>query len=233
MPDLAGVWAQLQVTTSVVDVPFKGRAETELRSLALLEVQQDHRELSIRETICSLQSQGPTPIIQTAYPPRFRDALSGHERSAVLTYDGGAWRYTEPKSYRTNGARLRDPPGERLPEEPEDPRVLDADHDGKPGLTVLVRGWVEGEVYLVQRGWSELSGIVRSGRQIEGQVAWASEQRVLDATSRLLTRAPKARPHPQDGRSFFRMARVPRRATCAELLPRADRIFGTTGLARL
>jgi hypothetical protein len=226
VPNLAGSWAQLQVTTSVVDVPMAGPSEAELRTLALLEVSQVDDQLRIRETVCGLESDGPSRMIDTEYPPAFSAALSGRERQARLRYQDGRWRYEEPRTYRCTGASLRDPAHDTLPIEPLDPRVGDPDADGKPGVTVRVRGWVEGEVYLVQKGWSELSGVVRNPRQIEGQVAWASEQRVLDATSRMLTKTPAVQPHPSQTRSYFRMARVPRKATCADLLPRAHRLFG-------
>ena len=37
-----------------------------------------------------------------------------------------------------------------LPGEADDPRVVDADSDGNPGVTVQVRGLIDGEVYMVQ-----------------------------------------------------------------------------------
>lgn len=226
LPNLSGRWAQVQVTTSVVEVPFKGPSEAKVVSLALLDMEQEEEELQIVETVCGIESDGPTRVIRTEYPPRFAQALSGRARRARLRWQGGRLRYIEPRSYRSSGVRLEDPEQDALPDGPSDPRVLDEDGDGHPGLTVRVAGWVNGEVYLVQRGWSELEGVVRGSGQIEGQVAWNSEQRVLEASSAMLESTPASRPHPASNKHFFRMARVPSKATCAELLTKATGLFG-------
>jgi len=226
LPNLGGRWAQVQVTTSLVDVPFKGPSEAKVVSIALLDMEQREEDLEIVETVCGIESDGPTSALRTQYPDRFAQALSGRSRRARLRWQGGSWRYIEPRSYRSSGVHLEDLKDEALPDGPADPRVLDEDGDGHPGLTVRVEGWVNGEVYLVQRGWSELEGVVRSTEQIEGHVAWNSEQRVLEASSYMLESAPPSRPHPATSKHFFRMARVPRKATCEELMSHANGLFG-------
>jgi hypothetical protein len=226
-PDLSGRWAQLQVTTAIVDLPIAGPADSRLETVAVVDVQQDGRDLQLSETVCSIASQGPTSLVETTYPPAFSRALSGHVRSARLAYRGGRLAFVQPRSYRTNGVQLADPAAELLPHDPNDPRIRDSDADGRPGLTVEVRGFVNGQVFIAQRGWSELDGVVRSRRQIEGSVRWDSEQAVLDATHRFLTRPPISKPHPQRDRHFFRMARIPDRATCEQVVDRVSSLFGT------
>lgn len=226
LPNLRGRWAQVQVITSLVDVPFKGQSEAKVVSIALLDVEQEEEDIEIVETVCGIESDGPTKVLQTQYPDRFAQALSGWARHARLRWQDGRWRYFEARTYRSSGVRLEDPETETLPDGPADPRVLDEDGDGHPGLTVRVEGWVTGEVYLVQRGWSELEGVVRSTEQIEGRVTWNSEQRVLEASSHMLQSTPPSRPHPASNKHYFRMTRVPRKATCEELLDHASGLFG-------
>lgn len=222
VPALAGNWAQVQVTSSLVDVPLMGKSEVQTRSIALLHIEQEASALSIREQVCSLETD-PTfgGLVRTEYPQSFVDALSVNSRRADLRWDNGTWRYAESRSYRFEGARLRAPGTERLPSHPADPRVADPDHDGKPGLTVRVKGLVSGEVYMVQRGWSELKGTLLSPRQIEGQVSWDAETKVLGASKRLLNKDPKSRPHPSEQKSFFKMIRWPGKATCHSLCQHA------------
>lgn len=226
-PDLAGRWAQLQVTTALVELPIGGPYESKLETLVLVDIEQDEERLVLEETVCAIESEGPSTLVETTYPDAFIAAMSGRKRAAELAYEEGRFLYREPKSYRTSGVELADPSGERLPETVDDPRVRDPDGDGHPGLTVEVSGFVTGQVFMVQKGWSELSGRLRSARQIEGRVRWSSDQSVLDATHRFLTHPPVSRPHPSEDRHFFRMARVPGGATCAEVRAHADRIFGT------
>lgn len=225
-PDLSGRWAQLQVTTSIVVLPIGGPAESRLETLVLVDVEQEGQQLVLTETVCSVHSEGPTSLVETSYPDAFVEALSGRTREARLDFESGRYTYREPKTYRTTGVELDDPAEESLPDAPDDPRVRDPDGDGHPGLTVEVRGFVNGQVFMVQKGWSELDGVVRSPRQIEGTVRWSSSQSVVAATHRFLTHPPVSKPHPSGDRHFFRMARVPREASCREVQDRAHRIFG-------
>jgi len=225
-PDLSGRWAQLQVTTSIVELPIAGPAPSKTESLIVVDIEQTGEKLILEETVCSLQTEGPTPLVETTYPDAFTHALSGRVRVAELARRQGRYVYREPKSYRTTGVDLDNPAEDELPREPDDPRVRDPDGDGHPGLTVEVKGFVNGRVFMVQKGWSELQGVVRSARQIEGSVRWASDQSVLDATHRFLTHPPSSRPHPEPGRHYFRMARIPSGASCTEVTARAGALFG-------
>ena len=59
-------------------------------------------------------------------------------------------------------------------------------------------------MYLVQRSWSELSGVVRSrNNRIEGRVEWGSEEQILGATRSLLRSSPKKRPGTENRRQFL------------------------------
>jgi hypothetical protein len=225
-PNLTGRWAQLQVTTALVDLPIGGPYESKLETLVMVDVRQEGDRLVLEETVCSIESEGPSSLIETTYPAAFIDAMSGRERTAELALDAGRFVYREPKSYRTSGVELEDPASDDLPNRPDDPRVRDPDGDGRPGLTVEVTGFVTGRVFMIQKGWSELVGHIRSARQIEGRVRWDSDQSVIDATHRFLTHPPVSRPHPDGDRHYFRMARVPTSATCEEVEARAGTLFG-------
>lgn len=77
---------------------------------------------------------------------------------------------------------------------------------------MLVRGFIDGAIRVVQRGWTELRGtLVRPGR-FAGQVRFGQEQVILDATRDALRRAPKARPVWK--RSRFTLVKVANDASC-------------------
>lgn len=226
LPNLSGTWARAQVTSALVDVPVLGELSSRTLAVTLLRVRQDGAELTLDEEVCRLTTQAPTRLVTTAYPPAFIQAVSGNRRRGRLELDGSQIRYLEPKQAFWRGMRpdadIRGP----LPTSGRDPRVDDVDRDGQPGLTVQVGGLIDGEIFLVQRSWSELTGVVRSQNQIEGQVEWDSEEQILGASASILTSAPDKRPDPKRGRSFFRMRRVPSSATCGEVLARRHRLFG-------
>lgn len=226
LPDFQGAWAQAQVTAAEVEVPVLGWLTSETVALSLLRVQQRGAELEIAEEVCSLHTESPTPMVRTVYPRALLGAFSGHNKRAVLQRAGGRVRYLEPRQVRVSGALLASPEEEALPTDPADPRVVDADGDGGPGITVEVEGVLSGRIFLVQRGFAELDGWVRAPGVVQGRITWEAEDVVLGATRDLLAKAPPKRPHPDPERSFFRMRRVPEGATCAEIIARRRALLG-------
>lgn len=79
-------------------------------------------------------------------------------------------------------------PEDALPEDPDDPRVVDHDGDGNPGVSVVLanpRGDPLCEVYLVQRTRLRLSGKVVNANRIEGTVWSLLDKAVVGETSPL------------------------------------------------
>ncbi len=108
-----------------------------------------------------------------------------------------------------------------------DERYVDADNDGNPGVTVRVRGLVSGEVYVAQRGTTELRATRVTSEAIDGEVDWAAEQVVLGASNRLLRNEnPDTAPAPGYSGNYFRTLRVSESATCSSLQSDAEQLFG-------
>lgn len=226
LPDLSGTWARAQVTTALVDIPVVGELASRTLAVTLLRVEQDGPSLTLNEQVCVLTTKAPTTLVRTTYPDAFVRAVSGNRRRGRLERDGARIRYFEPKQMYWRGMRPDVDVGEPLPNDAKDPRISDLDRDGAPGLTVNVDGLIDGKVFLVQRSWSELDGVVRSRNRIEGQVVWGSEETILGATKSLLRSPPDKRPDPARSRNFFRMRRVPSTATCDEVLARRRQLLG-------
>lgn len=79
------------------------------------------------------------------------------------------------------------PDTDALPSTTTDPRVIDEDQDGHPGLTVNVTGTVTGSLYSVQRQVTSIAAIPVAADRFEGALAFSSEQKVLDSTPPQLT----------------------------------------------
>ena len=225
-PDLSGTWARAQVTTALVDIPLVGELASRTLAVTLLRVEQKGVEVTLEEEVCRLTTKAPTSLVSTQYPEAFIRAVSGNRRRGRLEWDGATFRYREPKQAYWRGMRPDVDVTEPLPTEPDDPRIRDLDNDGQPGLTVKVEGLISGEIFLVQRSWSELNGTIRSNSRIEGQVAWGSEEQILGATRSMLKSKPKKRPDPAQSGNFFRMRRVPASATCEQVMARRRRLLG-------
>jgi hypothetical protein len=112
-----------------------------------------------------------------------------------------AWAHTEKPVHRTGsfvpgadgfaimslppvteiaGAVLVDPLSEPLPTTADDPRVIDEDNDGHPGITVQLSGAsISGELYSVQRQITSVEAIAVDSDRLVGTLVFSSTQNVV------------------------------------------------------
>ena len=225
-PDLSGTWAQKVVNTSVSRIPVVGRVTSVSTAYLLVDIDQNGDQLELESQACDLQLDSSQEAVRTIVPPRFVRAMSEQTRTARLLRDGNEVEFVAPRKTTTLGVRLRNPSHERLPTEPDDARVIDQDQDGHPGVTLYLRGLVNAELYVVQRGWDALRGEVGGDSRIDGLVTWNTEQEVLGSTNIFARSPPDSSPHPDRDRSYFRTTRVDGSTTCSDLLSRRSQLFG-------
>jgi hypothetical protein len=104
---------------------------------------------------------------------------------------------------------MEDPLTETMPENADDPRVVDADNDGQPGVTLLVSGGaaVGGcDMYVLQRSAIRYLGQFERSNLINGTSITYYSQKVLGA-SQSLCAVPRTIT-PNDRSSVFVMHRV-------------------------
>jgi hypothetical protein len=224
VPVLAGRWAQEFVTTSVSRVPVLGDLRSETRTLLMLDVTQAGDVVTIGREVCSVQVGGGGGVVRTVIPPAFVAALPTDALDVRIVSNGGRLGLEGWERAEVIGADVS--AGEALPVAPDDTRVTDADGDGAPGVTVQVRGLVNGDIYLVQRGWSRLETTLVTSERIEGTIAWSTEQVILDATTDVLRDAPLTWPDPDADRNRFVMVRVDAGTGCLDLERGGRRVFG-------
>ena len=225
-PDLSGNWARVRVLRTVTDIPFVGEVVNTQRSLSIVTFQADAGAFRQVEKVCAVKLSSTTDRIKTRLSEGFVTALSGRSASAKVVRRGAVWRFEQPSTAQVFGAKLQAPASEGLPSTAADSRVTDGDRDGHPGLTVRVTGLANGDIHLVQREWTTLSGRVsKDQRSIRGRLTWRGEQRVLSATSPLLKKPLPERQHTDRARSYFKMVRIPTNWSCAKLSRQAKTLF--------
>ncbi len=215
LPDLNGTWAQLQVTTSVSEIPIVGDVIGTTKSLLIVKVEQDGGDLKLKETICDIEITSTASRVDTIIPRAFQKAASGTRRVARVWYEDGELQFQEKPKTVVLGAKL-DKISDALPEDEDDERIVDSDKDGHPGLTVKVRGIIDGEIYVVQRGWNKLRGKF-DGEMFQGKVTWKSDQKVVDASRMLLNSNTTSKPHGNASKNYFKMKRIDASTSCADL----------------
>lgn len=225
VPVIAGAWAQLFVTTSVSDVPVLGHIRSETRTLLRLDIEQVGAVATIRSRVCDIRVGG-SGLVRTVIPDALVEAIDPRSNTVVLTNDGGRTLVSGWEQLQVLGADLDDPESDTLPMSPDDPRVSDPDGDGNPGITVLVRGFVSGDIYLVQRGFSRLSATVVNSGELHGTIVWDQEQHILDATTGVLRSAPPTWADPDAERNWFRSIPIDAASSCSDIVANSDRWFG-------
>jgi hypothetical protein len=205
--ELTGSWVMAQLATTAARIPIIGEVHASSRIVTVHQLRHEGGRLFGAGTLCQLELDSGSwfvrvrvpPATQAHLPPPVIDARIGREASGSRTF----W---QDRQLVVVGARLADPRLDPLPRGPTDPRVVDEDRDGYPGLTIEIGGILPGRMYVAQRSWTELSGQSAGSAAFAGRLRFSNEQVVLDATSRRLARAPASRPVP--AMSWFRLQRM-------------------------
>jgi len=216
--DHDGRWALLQVTTTVAEIPIIGKMYATTSALSVHDVESSGDRLSGAGTLCSLQLDSGTSMVETIIPPALRRVLPAPRLDARLGHRNGTTTFFQALPTIVVGARLTKP-YEALPTNPKDRRVIDEDEDGAPGVTVRVEGIASGDLHVVQRSWARLDGAFLVDGTFGGIVRHGLSQSILDATSPFLRSSPRSRPLVE--RSYFRMGRIDRTAGCSDAIRRA------------
>jgi hypothetical protein len=218
--DYSGTYILLQVSTTVTRLPVVDDYYGSARSVSVQKLSQQGDRLRGVGHLCELKMVGSNDLIVTELPDAFRRAIPPVVTDAELRTEGSTVRLRQASQTIVLGAKLKSPETDPLPEKPADPRVTDDDKDGHPGVTVKVRGLVNGEMYLTQRSRSSLDGVANESG-FRGLINFRSEQRVLEATSVFLSSPPANGPDPS--RSYFILQRVSSGTSCAEAIRWAKR----------
>jgi len=227
VPDLTGTWILIQVYPQIAVLPLAGEVPRSSTVVQFVDIEQDGETLTMRDRYCFTLVDDGTPLVKTEIPEAFMAALAPTPRTAVLRAAEEGIAFEAANYVEVRGAVLDDPLTDPLPIDPFDPRVIDQDGDGQPGMTVRVTvlGIVEGETYIVQRVQYRPIGWVVESDRIEGRIEWTDEQVVLAATNPLLEADTIGRHDPDPAAHRFLMMRVDPEWTCEILREQLSEIL--------
>jgi hypothetical protein len=141
--------------------------------------------------------------------------------------EGAAITFLMPERVSVVGGVLKDP-HEELPTSKDDPRVIDGDHDGHPGVTIHVKGdfpLPSGDIYVVQRTTFTLHGKRDFTDHFSGSVFDLSDQSIVDATNGQLMTKSSSDPQNDSAKNAFEMKRIEAALSCDELMAQVDGLF--------
>jgi len=180
-----------------------------------------------QETFCFADHRSDQPISVT-----FSDAATQAIRPVpaypeLEVVDGRA-RIVRPATPTGIGVELDDPATERLPTDPGDPRITDADGDGRPGVTASISvgdGALTGELYLARREIFAYDLAEQPDGRFTGSVRDDSEQLVLGASDDAFLNPAQWDQHPDPARSPILLVPVGRDWDCERLRAERDALF--------
>jgi hypothetical protein len=197
-----GMYRLEMILASITKVPIFGASKSASKSISLVEIKRDGAGLIQTHKTCDFRVVDNSKFIKMIFPDKFVAALARHSYPLQIDNDGQGWRYradlgVERIGYKSNGDDAA------VPSKVDDPAVYDWDGDGQPGATLKLSVPLlpDGELYVVQRGHSILSGkVVHQGR-VEGSIEVRDfDQKVIGAKPNFLARSPEIVPDVKESR---------------------------------
>lgn len=220
---LSGRWAQKTRLSGIAEVPVLGFQRTDTIGLALVDIYTEFDANWATVKNCQTSIERDDDIVTTDIPQAFIDSLPVYFRGVFVSDNNIKFS----KMVELSGVNLKDPLNDPLPTDPNDERIYDQDLDGHPGVTVFVNGLVSGQIHLIQRTITDLSGI-QNGNTIEGQIRWGIDESILGTDQPLLNMGAPITPNPNPELSNFELIKVSDEFTCAGLIENEEILFNST-----
>jgi hypothetical protein len=223
LADVSGKWAYLEVQSSLVQAPAYAQAFSNLViSLMLLEQTQTGTDVTGQGTFCDRYTYCPTA--PTALPDALVRTLPVVPFQGSYGADGS---FAFGPTYWVQGATLTDVTDPNsLPTSQDDPRVVDDDGDGMPGVTLVLVSPVAGKLYVVQWNSVRPHGASVASDRIQGLLDYDSRQVVLASDpATIKSMSPTTTVDPEACHSTFQMVRVAADMDCATLKAQEVTLF--------
>ena len=226
--DLSGTWATQIINSQIFD-GILGEDTVVLTVLSRIAVTHTPGEtnLSTVTEVCDIQLT-PYSGNQTTYPQVAVSAIAIAGGTATLSAPNEGASFTTDTSIRLVGWNADgDPATETLPTDGSDSRVSDPDGDGNPGITLGISGGiVTGDIYIVNRSATTLTGYVVSDSRLEGTSRTVQAQNIVGASEPLLELGSvTATPDETAGASTFLMVKVADADTCGSITSGSTTLF--------
>lgn len=210
--DLSGRWVMVQDLHEICRIPLFGSLDCGCKSVWLFKVRQKNDELDARGMICGFKLRTGTKLLSTRINGRVLGQMPRRKIKFELVEKDGKRFLKQRRTSLDLGARLR---GMRdsLPKSTDDPRLIDQDLDGKPGVSILISGLVSGEIYFAQRMITSFEIPEKHEGYFHGGIWFDSKKVVYGGRPSIIASPPNMSSNPKDSRvSFYQ---VPQDFTCA------------------
>ncbi len=228
---LEGVWASQVINVQLLENQFVEVQEVVFTSINRVEIKQAGEQLTLHTQVCDLKRSrfGSTDLVYpSATIASLEPTIAFSSIMEPAVQSELSWSEVRLMGW------VQDPnlPPEQqpIPESADDPRVVDADNDNNPGVTLQIssesNAELNGDIYSVGRSAIQYLGVVSSLGRIEGFSQTQLESITLGASNPVLTLGETtATPHPDAPQSTFVLLRVADDVGCEAIVQLAEQIF--------
>jgi hypothetical protein len=223
--ELVGRWAHYDVVAYEDDV-----LKTLIISYGFNDFTEVDGQIVDQASFCFSEQRTDQPI-RTSLSDAATQAIQPPPATLEVDVVDDVLRIRRPATPTPVGIRLDDPFNEPLPTDPNDPRVVDDDGDGKPGLTVTIEVTEDfiGELYIARREIFAYEAFLIEPDLLTGVVTDDSEQLVIGASDPIFASSPANwGQYPDLAKSPIILRRVDADWDCARLAAERDDLFPPT-----
>lgn len=223
---LVGTWATRTRTLTEQTVPVLGTVRTTSSAYGIAVFARAGSTVTLTERACRVVFDRSS-LGTTALDDRAVQAIAPATAPIAFASMGSAWRWSRAARSVAVGWMPRMSPDEALPTMRTDPRVVDSDGDGNPGVSVRIMNLLaSGTVYVVQTQRSALSGdLANDGTPRATNDPTGSAQRTLGASTNLLAQEIPSRVDAAPANNGVTFVRLAGGADCAAVTTRLSMLF--------
>ncbi len=223
--ELVGRWAHYDV------VAYEdGLLKTLIISYGFNDFTEVDGRITDQASFCFSEQRTDQPI-ETSLSDAATQAIRPPSTPVEVDEVDGVLRIRRSATPTPVGIRLEDPANESLPTDPADPRIVDDDGDGKPGLTVTIRVTddLTGELYIARREIFAYEAFLTEPDVLTGTVTDDSEQLVIGASDPIFASSDANWvQYPDLAKSPIILKRVDADWDCDRLAAERDTLFPPT-----
>ena len=223
--ELVGRWAHYDVVAYQDDT-----LKTLIISFGFNDFTEVDGQIIDQGSFCFSEQRTDQPI-ETSLSDAATQAIKPPPAPVEVDVVDGVLRIRRAATPTPVGIRLDDPANEPLPTDPDDPRIVDDDGDGNPGITVNIRVTddITGELYIARREIFAYEAFLTEPDVMTGTVTDDSEQLVIGASDPIFASSPANWGQlPDPSKSPIILQRVDADWDCERLAAERDTLFPPT-----
>jgi hypothetical protein len=228
---LVGTYAAQIKYRDVLSVSIVGTNSMLTNILAVAAIREDPSDHKPRLNLSLCSSRTANPYLKhlmdlvLTVPAQVLNATHLDPAVVHLTGSGSSMTWSADEVHGSSGWSWTSP-SDDMPVLPDDPRVVDQDGDGNPGVTLNFNGHVSGSLYLAMVYRFMFSGTVAANGDLTGTTLSTSKESLLGSDLVFLTCATITRMADSDtSTNTVRFVRQADGFDCDKLIAGADAIF--------